>query len=636
MKAALLRPATIAFDRPDGVPWAPEFGDVYHPASGAFAQARHVFLQGNGLPMRWQGQQRFAILETGFGLGMNFLATWQAWRDAAARPERLVYVALELHPPRPQDLARAHAASPAPDLSRRLVAAWPPCTPGLHVLDFEDGRVRLLLGLGEATVLARRLVGRFDALYLDGFAPARNAAMWTPELFRALARLCAPGCTAATWSAARAVREGLAAAGFSVESAPGQGGKREMTRARFAPRFVPPAPPGRVIADRAPPHALVIGAGLAGAATALALSRAGIPSTVIDRHATPAAEASGNPAGIFHGSVAPGDGPHARVHRAAALRASVLIGGAVAAGVPGAVDGLLRVQADGNVEPMQALAVAQALDPRYVQALDAEAAHHRSGAVVREPAWWYPGGGWVDPGAWVRHALAVAGARCRFGGAVSTLARDATGWRAYDDAGRVLAEAPLAVLANGSGVGVLAGWPAHWLQRRRGQLTLLPPDDVAGPRPAVPLAGRGYAIACPDGRLLIGATNTGDDEDATLRPDDHAQNLGRVAPWWPAGLCRADAPWDGRVGWRVTTRDRLPLAGLAPDLQASLPARRDAARLLARRPGLLVHTALGSRGIALSLLAADLIAAQAAGAPWPLEADLVDAIDPARFVLRQS
>ena len=75
MKSRAIVPARIEFDA-DGLPYAPDFGDRYHPRIGALAQARHVFLAGNDLPARWAGRERFTVLETGFGLGNNFLATW--------------------------------------------------------------------------------------------------------------------------------------------------------------------------------------------------------------------------------------------------------------------------------------------------------------------------------------------------------------------------------------------------------------------------------------------------------------------------------------------------------------------------------------------------------------------------------
>ena len=290
MKTEPIVPAEVDFASDPAAPRAPAFGDVYHPREGALAQAREVFLAGNGLPPRWQGRTRFVILETGFGLGHNFLAAWAAWRDDPARCGQLHFVSLEKHPLTHDDLQRALARAPWPELARQLTDAWPPLTPNLHRLDFESGRVRLQLAFGEATVLARELVADVDAFFLDGFAPARNADMWSPPLFAALARLAARDATAATWSAARAVRDGLAAAGFEVRAAPGPGFKRDITLARYAPRFVPVRPPGRALPAAPPAHALVVGAGLAGAATARALARLGVPCTVLDRHDQPASQ----------------------------------------------------------------------------------------------------------------------------------------------------------------------------------------------------------------------------------------------------------------------------------------------------------------------------------------------------------
>ena len=134
MKTAPIVPGELRLDQPgfEGLPYAPAFGDVYHPRAGAFTQARHVFLAGNGLPQRWRGRQRFVVLETGFGLGNNFLATWQAWRDDPQRPERLVFVSVEKHPLHADDLARAHAGSEVPQLAQALCTAWPPLAPDLR------------------------------------------------------------------------------------------------------------------------------------------------------------------------------------------------------------------------------------------------------------------------------------------------------------------------------------------------------------------------------------------------------------------------------------------------------------------------------------------------------------------------
>lgn len=634
MKTTPIVAAGVDFASDAAAPRAPAFDDLYHPREGAAEQARDVFLAGNGLPARWRGRARFTVLETGFGLGTNFLATWAAWREDPARCERLHFVSLEKHPLTRDDLERALVASPWPALARALLDAWPPLTPNLHLLDFDAGRVRLLLGLGDATTLARELVAHVDAFFLDGFAPARNAAMWSPELFSVLARLAAPEATAATWSAARTVRDGLARAGFAVQAVPGPGRKRDITLARFAPRFVPPAPPGRRRPARAPTHAVVLGAGLAGAASALALARQGVPCTVLDGQPQPAAQASGNPAGLFHGTVGRDDGPHMRWHRAASLVAARWVSDAHAAGAAGAADGLLRLNAAQRVDEMRALLQAQRLPPDYVTALDAGQASARAGVPLAAPAWHFARGGWADPAGLVRHALSTPGVSWRGGTAVHALRRHGDDWRLLDAEGRVLAEAPLIVLANADDALRLAGLPAAWVRRNRGQLSWLDATDLAIAAPRLPIASGRYLLPLPDGRLLFGATQHDDDNEAGPREADHRANLdGAQALLGGQPIARDGVALQGRVAWRVGTRDRLPLLGLVPDLAAALPARRDAPRLVARRDGLVLHAALGSRGLTSAALGGELVAAQAVGAPWPLEADLVDALDPARLAL---
>ncbi|MDE2501650.1 MAG: tRNA (5-methylaminomethyl-2-thiouridine)(34)-methyltransferase MnmD, partial [Burkholderiales bacterium] len=242
MRTEPIEPAAIEFDA-EGLPRAPRYGDLYHPRIGALAQARHVFLRGNGLPERWRGRADFVVFETGFGLGNNFIAAWEAWRADPERCTRLHYVAIERHPPTRADLERVHAASPRPELARALIAAWPAATPNLHAIEFDAGRLRLLLAFGDIAALAPGLRLQADAYFLDGFAPARNPAMWQPRVLAALGRKAAPGATLATWSVARELRDGLVTAGFEVAQAPGIGGKREITVARWAPRHAAPQPP---------------------------------------------------------------------------------------------------------------------------------------------------------------------------------------------------------------------------------------------------------------------------------------------------------------------------------------------------------------------------------------------------------
>lgn len=638
MKTAPIVASTLAFTE-TGVPFSTAFGDIYHPQAGALPQARHVFLSGNELPARWQRRERFVVLETGFGLGNNFLSTWQAWRDDPARCERLVFISIEKHPLTAPEMRQAHRESPIAALANELLAAWPPLVHTLHTLDFDGGRVRLMLAFGDVHDWLPEIVASVDAFYLDGFAPAKNERMWDAPLLKALGRLAAPGATLATWTAASAVRDRLRSAGFDVRKAPGTGGKRDITLARYAPAFTPRHAPSRLKASAATNrHAVVVGSGLAGCATAAALAEQGWSVTLLERHAQPASEASGNPAGLFHGIVNAQDGTHARFNRSAALMAQSSIARALAADATlGSASGLLRLD-DSPVEALRTIIESQALPADYVQAVSAQEASALSGLPMNHPAWYYPGGGWVRPAALCRWWLHGAGGRVCFVGGVSVdrLENTTGAWRLVDAAGHVIEEAAAVVLCNaGDAMRLLPGqgWPIEQVRGQISQWALEVGNSLTLPR--LPVAGSGYLLPPVDGTAVFGSTAQPADLDATVRSADHNANLRQLERLLARPLDLPVQRLSGRTAWRWIARDRLPLIGAVPHHDSDAIARPiDQPRFVPRSPGLYVFTALASRGITWSVLGARALASGITGAPAPMEASLLDSVDPARFMTR--
>ena len=605
---APLVPATLAF-APDGTPYSEPYGDVYHSAAGGPAQARHVFLAGNGLPERWRGRETFTVLETGFGFGLNFLATWAAWREDPARCARLHFVSIEKHPFAGADMERLHARYPEFAAAAELRAAWPPLVPGVHRLELDGGRVVLTLAFADVASALRELRLAADAIYLDGFAPAKNPAMWSGAAMKALARLAAPGATAATWSAAAPVREALAGAGFEVRKRPGYAAKREMLAAHYAPRRrARPAPapwPAR--------RALVIGAGIAGAAVCERLAARGWEVVLIERRREPASETSGNHAGVFHPVATPDDSVLARLTRAGSLYAlrrwSALEGAAWQA------CGALQLARDEHEDDAQRRALA-ALGERadYARCVTRAQASDLAGVGVAAGGLWFAAGGWVRPPSLARAQLAHSAAEACLGIEVAALERSAAGWSARDAAGREIAAAPVAVLANAADALRLAPGSGIALRRVRGQVSHLPAALFRAPR--LPLLRGGFVLPAVEGIALAGASYDFDDQDPAPRLDGHAGNLARLEGIVP-GAARALDPalLEGRVGFRAVTRDRLPVAG-------------------ALAPGLYGAFGYGSRGLVWAALAAELIASLLEGEPLPLEGQLADALDPARFTRR--
>ncbi|RBI85851.1 FAD-dependent oxidoreductase [Rhodosalinus halophilus] len=208
-----------------GVPVSTRFDDPYYSLADGLAETRHVFLGGNDLPARFR--PGFHVAELGFGTGLNLLATLASWR-ASGQTGVLRYTSFEAYPLPAEAMRRAQAgfAELAP-LACNLAPHWGTAAIRLPDLDF-----RLVVGDARETV--PRWADLADAWFLDGFAPAKNPELWSPELLAEVGRRTAPEGTAATYSAAGHVRRALAAAGFEVTRAPGYGAKRHMTRARRA------------------------------------------------------------------------------------------------------------------------------------------------------------------------------------------------------------------------------------------------------------------------------------------------------------------------------------------------------------------------------------------------------------------
>jgi len=637
-----IEPAELAFDG-EGTPYSPAYGDVYHSAESGPGQARQVFVGGNDLPRRWAHERNFTILETGFGLGLNFLATWEQWRADPARCERLHFVSIEKHPFERDALRTLHQryGEFAP-LAGQLHAAWPPPVAGLHRLHFEDERLTLTLAFGDAADLVPRLRLRADAIYLDGFAPRCNAEMWSPQLLRGLARLAHPGTTVATYSSAGMVRAGLEAAGFALEKCPGFGRKREMLRGSFAPRW-PPRRASAAAPARTGRHAIVIGAGLAGAAVSERLARRGWQIDLIESRTLPAPAAAARYAGVFHPHLSRDDCILSRAARNGFLYAVSRWLALERAGqhLAWARCGVLQLGEDSNRNSRQTEAIATlGYPPDYAQYVERAEAETRSGCRLRSGGWWFSGAGWMRPLSLIGAQLAAAGSLLtpHFGSAVHAITRSGESWQALAADGRLIAVAPVLVLANANDLTRLAG-VAQTLQHIRGQISYVPAESVITSQ--VVLTGRGYVLPANDGLVVAGSTYDRDNDDPEPQLQSHESNLLRLAQLLPDAQLALDASkLEGAVGFRCVAPDRMPLVGAMPDVDAARAqkAALSGAQLadLPRSAGLYCASAYASRGLVWATLAGELLASLIEGEPSPLEGDLADALDPGRFVLRQA
>ncbi len=616
------------------MPFSIEFGDIYHSHEGAHGeQARHVFLGGNALPERWQGCDRFTIVETGFGLGLNFLETWRAFDDDARAPRALHFVSVENRPLSRAALLGLHARWPQHgERSRELLAAWPLPLAGFHRIHLAGGRITLTLLLGEAEELLPQLEARADAFYLDGFAPDRNPNLWSQAVFGELARIAIPGASLATWTVATSVRDGLAASGFTTEKRRGLGSKREMLTGQYpgsgSRRAFDKAQGASAANHRA---AIIIGAGIAGSACAERLAARGWEVTLLERHAAAAGEGSGNPLALATPLVNFADEANARLSRAAFLYAlgwyANLKGmnpSAIGPLPSDAPRGVLRIAREArDAERFAQLLERLAYPPELAAFAGVVEGTRLAGRTVSRAGMWFPSGMTLAPADACASALARWPERVtrRFGVDAQRLEWESGTWRVLDAAGACIGAAPTVVLAGGNGILSFDQAKHLPLEAIRGQVTLLPADPER--RLDVAVSGDRHAANLPDGRCMIGATFQPGDNDTSLRAGDHADNMASVNDMLPGFCGDIDADSSqlgGRTAFRAVTPDRLPIFGAMFGAMSG-----------AQPQSLFIAGGLGARGIVWAPLGAELIAAQLNGEPLPVSRELAQAMHPGRF-----
>ncbi|MEJ1169317.1 FAD-dependent 5-carboxymethylaminomethyl-2-thiouridine(34) oxidoreductase MnmC [Variovorax sp. CCNWLW235] len=598
--------------RADGVPYSERFGDIYHTEIGALAQARHVFLGGCGLPEAWSGRPKWLILETGFGLGLNFLTTWQVWRADANRPRMLHVVSIEAHPVGPEDLLRAAGAYPELlPLAEELAAQWHGLLPGFHRLAFEAGCVLLTLCIGDVQPMLRAQRFEADSIFLDGFSPEQNPDMWSPDALKAVSRFAHQGTGIAARTDARAVQDALSQNGFQLERRPGPPPTRDGLIGVFAPAWTVrrrgPAPEH----VETPGHCAIIGAGLAGAAVAASLARRGWQVTVLDAADRPAAGASGLPVGVLAPHVSPDDALLSRLTRAGIRATWLELERLLEEGPDWRAASVLERRPEGDTRVPAGWS-----ESGPNESWPASAAQlANAGLPADSPALWHARAGWVRPSRLIEAWLREPGIEFRGNAPVARLSRSAAGWQLWGAANQLLAEADRVVVAAGYESGRFA--PTLPLQPVRGQVAW---GRMAGDLalPATPLNGDGHLIAHvpeDEGALLwlCGATFDRDSTDLAPQVNDTEANkerLKRLHPGAAAALAPAFENGEAEhwVGIRCASGDRRPLVGPLGEA------------------GLWACTALGSRGLSFAALCAELLAAQWHGEPLPLPVNLAKAL----------
>lgn len=661
-----VQPAEVNWTE-NGGPFSCQFGDIYFSRQNGLAETRYVFLEKNNLPERLIAlvgtkNPRFCIGETGFGTGLNFLSAWQL-RDHIIPDCHLHYTSVEKFPLTKDDLAKALSYwAELYEYAGCLVEHYPPLTPGWHHLSFTEQRVDLNLYLGDALEGYEDYQGTVDAWFLDGFAPAKNPPMWTEALIQQIARLSNNDTSFSTFTAASSVREGLKKAGFEVNRNKGFGNKRHMlcgkrldksttkslrtqfnSRQLSSPWFIADQP-----SFNDEKKAIVIGGGLAGTSAAFSLARRGWQVNLIDRHEQLGNEASGNRQGILYNKLSAEPSLNSAFYTAGYLYSQRQFAQLTKNnGQNWHHCGVLQLAYDDQEALRQAHLIEHNPQPDdLIFPVTASQASELAGVSLHRNGLYSPVGGWAAPASICADQASHPNIKLTLGVQVEKIVRDNEHWLLLDATEKLIACSKILIIANAKDSNHFEVTRNLPLKAIRGQTTDIPANPEVALKTV--LCGKSYIGPAIDGRHYMGATFDLNCVDTECRTSDHYRNLEHLITLAPelaeelgvSSLQQQNI--QGRVGFRCTTLDYLPLVGPVPEQETFLnyyaPLRKSALHKTtltgAYYPGLYLTTGHGSKGLTSCPLAGEILAAYINQEPFPISTELAHALNPSRFLIR--
>ncbi len=269
-----------------GMPKSLDYDDVFFSSSGALDEKQHVFIDQSKLLDRAKHSASVSVVELGFGFGINFMLSLKALTQNFGKRTTLEYVGIENHMPSIAHLKKLYQQWPKmKPYYQALLRHYPARTNGVFTFAIPEYRCRLTLMIGDVSWALSEITGPIDVWYLDGFSPLKNPRMWSYDIMGEVYKKTAQGGCAVTYSCAGSVKRGLLESGFELHKNRGYAAKKHQLLAIKTQAFDGLDLPSwyQLPKRDKTSKVAVIGAGISGMSTALALNEYGVEVDVFDQ-----------------------------------------------------------------------------------------------------------------------------------------------------------------------------------------------------------------------------------------------------------------------------------------------------------------------------------------------------------------
>lgn len=632
----------------ENTPTSTLFDDVYFNSDGGIEESLYNFFEGNELFDRWRKltcDDQFRIGEFGFGTGLNALLAAQQFERLAPEGARLEFVSIEKYPLSRGQLERVYQSLPQlQPYTDNLLTRWHVYAKGIYRIPLSD-RCQLTLVIGDIeTALNQLLVSEapsaisvaqatIDAWFFDGFSPAKNPEMWHIDRFKQALSLSHSGTTAATFSAARIVRDALTGAGFDIIKRPGLGKKREVISARVNESQIPNRrkfkAPWWVVPALRPKHVTVVGAGLAGAHTARAFANRGIDVTLIEQNDRLGGGASGNPQGILYTKLS----HRPEISTEFALAALQFAQAHYRQLLPDA-DGWIGVIQLDESSPEFHQKVAARFSEEFVSYQDRETLSQRAGIDVASGGLVLEQSGWLSPCEVLTALVDHPRISLMLGSEVTQIEHTETSTTIFTDSDTFVSD--LVVICTANDTNRLTNGPLD-TRSIRGQVDTIRTQTL----PSMVITGDGYIAPAGNQQATIGASFVLNSSEVCTTADESRENIERAASL--SHELRTAVSIDARASLRCATMDYLPILGpITPTCtlaetygELAKDRKKPIDQVIEQPQRIWLNIGHGSRGLCSTPLCAELIASIALGEFLPVDSRINAALSSRRFNIRR-